>query len=144
MRLPPLTLDSGGDPGEHLASANRAAPTGTPAAEQTASEDVWNVVPVDPGGASLDQEPAELWQISARFTATAGDSAAEITLWCWDFDALQWYPTGSMSLVATPTTQIGGILETPGRFGTTHTVFGISGLGDGDAIALMMREKRTI
>jgi len=141
MRLDPLTLDSGGDPGEHLSTANRAAPTLTPAGEQSASSDVWEMVPVDSQGISLNQEPSDLWQISARFTATGGDSAAEIVLWCWDFDAAQWFPTGAMSLSATPTTQIGGILETVGRFGTTHAVLQVSGLGDGDTLALMIREK---
>lgn len=144
MRLPPLTLDSIGDPGEHLATANRAAPTLTPAAEQAADSDVWAVIPIDPQGNAVDQEPAEIWQASARFTATAGDSEAEIILWCWDFDAAQWYPTGAMTLQATPTTTIGGILELPGRFGTTHTIFQVNGLGDGDTIALILREKRTV
>lgn len=136
--LPPLTLDSGSDPGEHLATANRAAPTLVPASE---GSDVWAVVPIDQGGDPVDQEPAELWQISARFTATGGDSLAEITLYCWDVTSLKWYPTGSMSLAATPTTVIGGILEVPGRFGTSHVVIAISGLGDGDELGLIMREK---
>lgn len=142
MRLPPLTLDAVSDPGEHLATANRAAPTGTPAEEQTANSDVWPVVPIDQSGNAVDQEPNGLWQVSARFTATGGNATAEIILWCWDVTAEVWYSIGALVLVITPTTQRGEIMEVPGRLGTSHVLFEISGLGDGDELGIILREKK--
>lgn len=112
-------------------TANQAAPT----AGLTTDGHVFPVVPV-----GSDREVVRFWQIKARFTATAGDSAATIILHAFDADAAQWFPSAEMTLQAVPDTTVGSILTLEGVLGSTHAAFEVGGLGDGDEIKLTLRQ----
>lgn len=137
----PLSLDSGGDPGEiGLTSASDiGVPSGAP---DVADDNVWLVQRTGNGGQRL--EVGKTWQIKGRFTGSAKATAdALITMYAYDRTTEQWYPLAAMRIVgsaALGTVDLGNCKDFAAPIGTSYVGVEVVGLAANQTLHLVHYE----
>lgn len=83
------------------------------------------------------------WQFKGRFTGSAAASAdVSVTLWCYDRNSAQWYPTAKMRFVGIDniTLELGNTKDMSAPIGTSHVGFEVEDLLTNQTLHLMMYE----